>query len=112
MASERVRTFAETHFSFGPCYHSMMKPNCAGCLQGHAARLEHQLQKLEVSIALPIKESVEAIVLEAVGNWYESWKRVALDTKDWVKNAAHSLSWDINRALPMTDATNSTGAEG
>lgn len=100
---------AEKYFTFGPCIHSMVKPDCPSCCQGHAARVERRLEKLEASLALPIKARVEAIVKENVAQWFEVWKGVPTDTEGWVNNAAHYLSWGINNALPMTDATNTGG---
>jgi hypothetical protein len=72
--SEAEDGFANKYFTFGPCFHSMVKPDCPSCCQGHAARMEYQLSKLEASMALPIKERVEAIIRESVSNWFQSWK--------------------------------------
>lgn len=99
--SDKPVSEAPEYFTFAPCYHSMIKPDCPSCCRGHAARLEKQLRKLEASIALPIKARVEAIILENVTNWFQVWKGVPRDTEGWIKNAAHYLSWGINKDLPM-----------
>lgn len=89
------------------CFHSMMVETCIPCWRSHAARMAKHVEELRASMALPIKERVETIIEKHVRQFYDYWKHHWLNVKDnpeeWIKNAAHYLSWGINRALPMVE---------
>ncbi len=40
-----AETYAASFFNVGNCYHSVMKPDCASCLQGHATRMERAVKE-------------------------------------------------------------------
>lgn len=83
------------------CFHSMVRPDCLGCMHGHARRLESQLQKLEASTALPIKERIERAVCEQMEHCYQVYKGVPPTVDDWVGGALHYIMWGLERDLPL-----------
>jgi hypothetical protein len=91
-------------FSVGHCVHSMLKPDCPSCLQGHASRLESQLRKLEESTALPIRDRIEKAIREQMTACYQLYKGVPPTVEDWVGGALHYVMWGIERDLPLTSS--------
>lgn len=98
-------TFAAKHFAFGPCFHSMVQPDCPSCCQSHAVRLEMQLGKLEHSTALPIRERIERGLREHMRHCFQVYKGVPPTVDDWVGGALHYVMWGIEQDLPLTAAS-------
>lgn len=88
-------------FKFGHCVHSMVLPDCPSCLQGHAARLETQLRKLEASTVLPIRDRIEKAIREQMANCYQVYKGVPPTVEDWIGGALHYVMWGLERDLPL-----------
>lgn len=91
----------DTLFNFRPCVHSMIKPDCPSCCQGHAERLEKQLRKLEASTALPIRERVEKAIREQMENCYQVYKGVPPNVDDWIGGALHYVMWGLENNIPL-----------
>jgi hypothetical protein len=102
--------FAAEHFTFGPCAHSMIKPDCPSCCQGHALRMEKQLSKLEASTALPLRERIEKAVRAHMEHCYQAYKGVPPSVEDWVGGALHYVMWGLDRDVPLATAPTETSA--
>lgn len=80
------RTIAESFFRRWSCYHSMLVADCPGCLQGHAARMENELHKLEVELAAvraPQPDDGLTRAIEAATAMRDEWARKGCELNDY-----------------------------